>query len=483
MPTRGNFQVDGAIATPSEWWRMAWRQPDPRERQIDWFTAVQLATRGDEVECRLRIRISAHAGVVMDVDATVEPPGIVPQLVEKPGLSATCMNEPVYGTPRDLTGPHVGAFVTERLEYFGRRLPIVMVSVEQETGRALIDAHRLAGRLAGLAEVVSLRDGEASWELTKQIGKIFSCFNGAVRIYWPNLNTKRDNPFDHRLWVPDHIMRQSPRIFIHNLFEHLCMRVGRALEESPIWNEVHRKIQEQQDEESRQQLMRLGVDKEMAEKLLTLVEAGKKDVEADRDEALKMAATTESQLSINENRLKKIERELNDTQKENDQLRIALAAASIPQKEIVDIDPEITSVLEAVQYALDLPNLVFCDSALDSAEESQSNRGPDVYKVLKALNRLAIEYRTGLGKSVNDWIKERVSDVSFDYAHHLSDTTATQREDDHTFGGILMPKHLKFGGGHNTQNQVRVHFEFEFPDDPPRCMIGWCGKHLPNTQT
>ena len=44
-----------------------------------------------------------------------------------------------------------------------------------------------------------------------------------------------------------------------------------------------------------------------------------------------------------------------------------------------------------------------------------------------------------------------------------------------------MPKHLKFGGGYNTQNLLRVHFEFESFDDPPRCVIGHVGEHLPNT--
>ena len=482
MPTRGTFQIDGATAGYGEWWRLAWIQPDPRGMQIDWFTSARLATLGDDVECRLRIRINAREGFVTGENPPVNPPRIVPRLVEKPNLTATCLGEPVYGTPTPLTGPRVGAFVTNRLEDAGRRLPIVMVSVGQ-TGRPLVDDHRLAGQLSGLAEVVSLDDGEASWELTRQVGQDFSCFNGAVRIYWPGLNTRRDNPFDHRLWVPDRITEQRPQDFQQGLFDHLCLRVGRALGESPVWHEVHRKIQEHREEDSRQKLIQLSEDKDITEKILAIVEAGKKEAEAgkkeaesDRDDAWEWADNLDKQL-------RKAERERDDLQNQKDQLKIALAAAQISQAGTSDSDPEISSVLDAVKNASSFPNLQFCSTALDSASESQSNRGNDLYKIFKVLNLLATEYRNGLGGSVGDWIGERVPDVAFDYAHHISDTTASRNEQDYTFDGILMPKHLKFGGGHNTPNQVRVHFEFEFRDGPPRCVIGWCGKHLPNTQT
>jgi len=483
MRTRGDLQIDGATAGANEWWRMVWAQPDPQERQIDWFTSARLATLGDEVECRIRIRINAREGFVTDEDATVEPPRIVPRLVEKPTLSATCMGEPVYGTPTLLSGPRVGAFVADRLEYAGRRLPIVIVSVDQETERALVDTRILAGKLSGLAEVVSLHDGEASWELTKQIGQKFSCYNGAVRIYWPGLNTKMDNPFNHSLWIHDRIVEQGSVNFIKHIYNHLCLRVGRAFGESPVWHEVHREIQEHREEVSRQKLMEIGADKDITEKILAIVEAGKKEAEArkkdadsDRDEALEWADNLDRQL-------RKTERERDDFQNQKEQLVIALAAAQISQTGASESDPEISSILDAVKYAQEFQTLEFCTDALKSAADSRSNRGPDLYKVLKALADLPNEYRTGLGKSVQDWIKERVPDVAFDYAHRISDTTVSRNEQDYTYDGIFMPKHLRFGGGHNTQNQVRVHFEFEFADGPPRCVIGWVGKHLPNTQT
>ncbi len=43
---------------------------------------------------------------------------------------------------------------------------------------------KLAYELEGLAHVYSI-DEEASWELSSELGKLNSCYLGAVRLYWP----------------------------------------------------------------------------------------------------------------------------------------------------------------------------------------------------------------------------------------------------------------------------------------------------------
>ncbi len=151
-------------------------------------------------------------------------------------------------------------------------------------------------------------------------------------------------------------------------------------------------------------------------------------------------------------------------------------AVSLEEEE----EPQIESVADAVLAASRLDNLEFLDNAWDTAKRSQSKKGPDLYRVLCELDRLAVEYRGGLGKGVKEWLHEQLPDVPFEYAPFLSDTTASKREQTYTFGETFMPKHLKFGGGHNTQNLLRVHFEYEFEEGPPRCEIGHVGEHLPN---
>jgi hypothetical protein len=43
----------------------------------------------------------------------------------------------------------------------------------------------MAYDLAGLAIVASMNE-QTSWSLTNRFGREWSCFNGAIRIYWPS---------------------------------------------------------------------------------------------------------------------------------------------------------------------------------------------------------------------------------------------------------------------------------------------------------
>ncbi|MBK8767618.1 MAG: hypothetical protein IPM01_24590 [Burkholderiaceae bacterium] len=45
-------------------------------------------------------------------------------------------------------------------------------------------AKELAFDLAGLAQVVTI-DEDATWALSDEVGKLHSCYRGAVRLYWP----------------------------------------------------------------------------------------------------------------------------------------------------------------------------------------------------------------------------------------------------------------------------------------------------------
>ena len=85
-----------------------------------------------------------------------------------------------------------------------RALPVVAISK--------IDGHvefpnlaaDLAKRIAGLAHVCVL-DEASSWDLTDHLGEQWSCYNGAVRIYWPG-GVGRGLPFRHTLWRADRVL-------------------------------------------------------------------------------------------------------------------------------------------------------------------------------------------------------------------------------------------------------------------------------------
>lgn len=110
-----------------------------------------------------------------------------------------------------------------------RRLPIVAVS--ELLGETLAgDLHeRLSQDLCGLAHTVRLSQ-QATRELTKKKGKEWSCYNGAVRLFWP-FRTNNNDFRVHPLWTLDRIMsRADSEIQARDRFRGLI--AGRIIEAS-----------------------------------------------------------------------------------------------------------------------------------------------------------------------------------------------------------------------------------------------------------
>ena len=77
-----------------------------------------------------------------------------------------------------------GISVADEIRNVARSLPFVVVS-EIEGELLWPDlAKELAFDLAALARVVTI-DEDATWTLSDEVGKVQSCYRGAVRLYWP----------------------------------------------------------------------------------------------------------------------------------------------------------------------------------------------------------------------------------------------------------------------------------------------------------
>lgn len=121
-----------------------------------------------------------------------------------------CMDEDGYYAGR------VYQVAWRRIDRFGdvvrsarsaRKLPIVMISHNNDTRQPLLDPTKLAERLFGLAHVMRL-DANYRWS-ARNLGLRHPCFDGAVRIYSPGY--RDDDPASvHRYWRPDRIAGSDP---------------------------------------------------------------------------------------------------------------------------------------------------------------------------------------------------------------------------------------------------------------------------------
>lgn len=103
--------------------------------------------------------------------------------------------------PMPMTGELGGLALADAIRDAARSLPLVVVSeIEGEFLWPCLPED-LAFDLAGLAMVVTI-DDKATWALSEAVGKLHSCYNGAVRLYWPP-RTRTDGEifFNSTVWT------------------------------------------------------------------------------------------------------------------------------------------------------------------------------------------------------------------------------------------------------------------------------------------
>lgn len=195
----GSFAIQSALDGARSWWRVALEEVTPRLRRVRTELSV---TSGERLSVYVAVEAGSDAAVVAPDDAIdVRCPRIVRALLRLPGAW-------YHGASRvrpltHLQGLAEGVELAEEIQRRERALPLVVVSHDftgtgsNELGSQLADA------LAGIANVVDI-DDEAAWGLTDELGRTFSCFGGAVRLYWPGFSTT-DDRFLHPLWTAERI--------------------------------------------------------------------------------------------------------------------------------------------------------------------------------------------------------------------------------------------------------------------------------------
>lgn len=98
----------------------------------------------------------------------------------------------------DATTPEKAKILCDDLRSSDRRLPIVVVSSDEDEAVWPDLQDQIAKHLIGLAGTAFV-SAESSWVLTDELGQRNSCYLGAVRLYWPG--KRRDNSLAGINWV------------------------------------------------------------------------------------------------------------------------------------------------------------------------------------------------------------------------------------------------------------------------------------------
>src|SRR5262249_23834546 len=146
-------------------------------------TTVSFATTSGLAELTCALHTGTPVGVVAPLPTNVRCAKLVHAFLEMP-LTWSVGKTLASCRPRRLAGRDGGAELVRLIRDPERTLPLVVVSERERFAIHPALPDDLAKDLAALATVVSI-DESASWTMTAAMGREWSCYNGAVRVYWP----------------------------------------------------------------------------------------------------------------------------------------------------------------------------------------------------------------------------------------------------------------------------------------------------------
>jgi valyl-tRNA synthetase len=294
------------------------------------------------------------------------------------------------------------------------------------------------------------------------MGKEWSCYNGAVRLFWPML-MNRDDFRAHPLWTYDYLMRgASDEIYARERFRGELVEqlveastfVADDLRFSKFETEVIKKI----SDESR------------------AVANANGDFEA----IASLYAVENDELRA---RIDLKEREAETLQENIDALAIALRSkqSSLASNVVPEIAPD--TVFDAVQIARkETKDFLQISNNVDQQILDLSiNAGPPekVLRYLRSLKDLSecLSRGTALGKSIPMWLREKNVECSVESETTNENRIARKKRTFNIDGNqVYCEYHAKPSDNVSPNMCVRIYFAIS--DSSPHVVVGYIGRHF-----
>jgi len=155
-------------------------------------TNLRVGLIGSEVIIYCALSVKRLSQIIAPLNVYPRCPKIIRDIVEGYGDWTLEGDLVPRATVIDAAGDRGGYDLSKALLDKKRKFPVVVISDDPDHRPWINLTQKLANDLVGVAHVASL-DDEGSWALTDELGKSYSCYLGAVRLYWPlttdDLNT------------------------------------------------------------------------------------------------------------------------------------------------------------------------------------------------------------------------------------------------------------------------------------------------------
>jgi len=446
---------------------VSWSYPDDNDGNLLWHSRCEISKFGALTEFSFQLLLQSIQFYIAPVELSLRRPRVVATLLRhfvcKHGDTRLSLE------PRGISAPRVPEFLQGRLLSKKRRLPIVLVSRTSVFDKWLVDPAELADRLAGIAEVSVLDDKWAGYALSEAVGKIYSCYNGAVRLYWPDFDPGQ-SPYSP-VYVPEKVSALGGRL-VELIFRQLAAISAFRFVPGPVAIDALDSLQEQRRKEL-EALKKSAQDRGDFAELFDMSAKENKELQKSVDQLKEENSDLKAKLQLSQENMRAIWEAQEDTE------GIATSGA------VSEEEPEPGSVEDAVIAAQSKlsETLVFQESALTSARHSSFKQPKKAFQALLAMHEVCQAWRQSRkDKVAGGTFEQRFADKGFTYKARESMTSKGKwgEEYEATYKGrrVSIEQHLALGKG-GPDTCLRVHFYIDEEDE--KFIVVHVGRHKTNT--
>ena len=406
------------------------------------------------------------------------PPAFVRQLIDEVGLND---GRRLSSVPQSIT-THQVRELTSFLCAPDRRLPIVLISQAKNPALGqngyLVDSRELASNLAGSAHVMVI-DWDATYELSRVVGDEWSCFGGAVRIYWPSsIDFDADDPYEHPLYTAQTIRRN----FYSGEFEKELKKEIRVQNAVQVieWNRLG--IQFYVEAEQERMLSASG--EASTEELLEKCREQLRRVHESKEEYKALAETYYADMAACREDSQALQKQMTAMTEMLDRQRREIARLKHGKVERPPVDWDYGQMAKWVEQYY--PDRLYLHPRAIRALKSAVYQNPSmVYRCLILLAEDYYDYR--MGRINRDTFLQRCNavDPGLSECGFGESSDILEQGDEYyiTYGGKrrLLERHLKKGVSHNPLYCLRIYFLWDAKS--AHVVIGSLPGHLRSSLT
>lgn len=359
-----------------------------------------------------------------------------------------------------------------------RRLPVLVVS-EPEAGKPGFLVRDFTRQIGGAAHIVHI-SAEASWALTRQVGKRMSVFRGAARLYQPGLSEANEDPFAHPLWLPHHydhgsVGRQIASRVLPAAF------LDRSEHAFPRYAEVRDAASRLEARARRAPTSAPPAD------LLAISELRATELGEERDTWMSLAEEQQGRRLAAENEVERLKAEVARLEAKANMLEFNLGQRSEPEAER-SVDRQLQSYEDLEDWSEEvLGDAVYIHSA--ALKDCRKNGHPAMLARIEAALLIMRDYMTPFRRagdtSMRDSARTKLAELGFEDTACFADRDEAYRRPQYSVshGGEtrVLYDHLKYGNGYNNANQVRIYYFWD--DNKRQHVVGKMPSHLRNNLT